>query len=131
MTDKIYTKGFHIDAGNGDTARIVIQAILHIAEHLITPVISNNKAWFYVVDRRISFSKLPEKRSPDSGKESPDYHVQLLHPFLLLTRFKHLVNDEGDNQHLNRDEGDVTDKKNEQVMRILKNQVMGGKQCKG
>lgn len=82
-------------------------------------------------DVRVGTGDGREERGAEMGKERPDNHVEFLHPLPLLPGLQNLVDEERDDEDLERDKREVSDKEDEQVVAVLEDGKMDRIERKG
>ncbi len=77
----------------------------------------------------IAGGQFAEQAGSHLAEEGADDHVELLHEGPFLPEVQHLVDDQGDQQDLDEDEGDVADEIEEDMVGVPEDHVVDQVEC--
>ena len=97
---------------------------MHFHKPAVRPVVAHHQFAPEPVHMRIGRSQHGKERRSFGREECPDDKVEFFHALLAFPRFEHLVDDQGNNENFDGQEGDVADQKDQDMLRIMEDEKM-------
>jgi len=121
----------HVYLVHCNTARPGVEAQTNLFRFFGGNTVLCEKQGLQCADAGIGPGKGSKEGRTDPGEEDPDHHVELLHLPLPFPGLDHLVDDERDNENFDRNEREVADKVDKDVLGVTEDKKMDRVQCKG